>query len=67
MLPEMDSSLAEVLQRAWRDDPQALTCRTLWACGPLLESGLRCQEDIDFRAVIQVLRLEARLRGVADR
>ncbi len=63
MLPEMDLSVGELMQRVARDDPQALTCKTLWAVEPLLAHGIECQAGMDVAAVIRTLRKLAKARG----
>jgi heterodisulfide reductase subunit C len=63
--PEMDLTLGELMQAVVRDEDRALTSRTLWACDPLLDGGLRCQQGIDLPAVIHALRQEAVRRGLA--
>jgi heterodisulfide reductase subunit C len=62
--PEMDLTLGELMQAVVRDEARALTCRTLWACGPLLDGGLRCQQGIDVPKVVGALRQEAVRRGL---
>ena len=65
--PEMDLTLGELMQAVVRDEIRALTSRTLWACDPLLDGRLRCQQGIDVVVVIQALRQEAARRGLAGR
>jgi Fe-S oxidoreductase len=62
--PGMDLSFGELMRAASRDDPVALTNDTLWACDGVLESSLQCQADLDIPAIIDVLRREAKLRGL---
>jgi heterodisulfide reductase subunit C len=61
----MDLTIGELMRLAARDDPQALSSRTLWAGDDLLFSRLECQAGIDLPAVILTLRREAELRGLA--
>jgi hypothetical protein len=59
----MDLTFGEIMRAVERDDPCALTNRTLWVCDEVLESFAVCQGGIDIQAVIHVLRSEAILRG----
>lgn len=62
----MDLSFGEVMQAAARNDPSALTNRTLWICDDLLASHLQCPHDIDIASVIIALAREAESRGLAS-
>jgi heterodisulfide reductase subunit C len=64
MTPEMDLPFGKLMRAASRDDPLALTNRTLWRCDDVLESSLRCPSGIDIPAVIHALRREAERRGL---
>ena len=64
MAPGMDLTFGEVLQAAARNDPSALTNKTLRACDDLLGPQLLCPHGIDIAAVIIALAREARSRGV---
>lgn len=66
LTPEMDLSFREILRAAARDDPSALTNRTLWACDGVIESTTHCQAGIDLSSVIHVLRRVAHTRGLVD-
>lgn len=62
--PEMDLCFGELMRAAAKDDPIALLNETLWKCDPILEGGFNCQSGIQLQAVINVLRREAKIRGV---
>lgn len=66
MAPGMDLSFGEIMQAAARNDPEALTNRTLWTCDDLLGPHLLCPHDIDIAAVIITLAREAASRGFAS-
>ena len=61
----MDLTFGEVMRAAARDDMQALTNNTLWACDELLERQPRCQAGLEITSVILALRREAELLGFA--
>jgi len=64
MTPEMDLNFGEILRAAGRDDPLALSNRSLWNCDDAFTYTMFCQEGLDIPAIIRTLRQEARLRGM---
>ncbi len=60
----MDLCFGEILRSAGRDDPQALTCKSLWTCEPYLAGPGSCQAGLDIASIIAVLRDEALRRGL---
>ncbi len=52
------------MKAAAKDDPTALRNETLWSGDPVFEGGFNCHEGIRLQDVINVLRHEAKLRGV---
>ena len=65
--PGMDLCFGELMRAAAEDNPTALQNETLWNCDPILEGGFICQSGIQLQGVINVLRCEAKLRGVPRR
>jgi heterodisulfide reductase subunit C len=65
--PGMDLCFGELMRAAANDDPTVLLNETLWNCDPILDGGFNCQSGIQLQAVINVLRREAKLRGVPRR
>ena len=65
--PGMDLQFGELMRAAAKDDPTALLNETLWSCEPVFEGGFNCQSGIQLQAVINILRREAKIRGVPRR
>jgi len=63
--PGMDLSLGEIIRAAARDDPQALTCDSLWACEDLMLQPIPCQAGLALPSILLTLQREAELRGLA--
>ncbi len=62
--PGMDLSLGEILRAAARDDPQVLTCASLWACEDLMLQPIPCQAGLALTPILLTLQREAELRGL---
>ena len=65
--PGMDLCFGELMRAAAKDDPIALLNETLWNCDLILDGGFNCQSGIQLQAVINVLRREAKIRGIPRR
>ena len=63
--PGMDLSLGEIIRAAARNDPQALTCASLWACEDLMLQPIPCQAGLALTSILLTLQREAELRGLA--
>ncbi len=63
--PGMDLTQGEIVRSARRDDPQALTCATLWACEDLLLRTIPCSAGLALNSIMLALQREAELRGLA--
>jgi hypothetical protein len=63
--PGMALTLGEIVRAARRDDPQALTCATLWACEDLLLRTIPCSAGLALNSIMIALQREAELRGLA--
>lgn len=61
----MDLTIGEVMRAAARDDPAALTNKTIWVCDDFLASQPICQAGLDIPSVILCLCREAQVRGLA--
>ena len=63
--PGMDLTVGEIVRAAARDDPQALTCATLWTCEDLLLRPIPCSSGLALDSIMIALQHEAELRGLA--
>ena len=61
---EQDIPLASVIQLIIFDDDEVLTSRTVWSENIYNEAGTACKRGINLKEVIDVLREEARNRGL---
>lgn len=63
--PDQDVPLGSIIQMALMDDEECLTCRTLWSEDVLAQATICCQEGLNLKSIVLVLREEAQRRGLA--
>lgn len=61
---ELDIPVGSMIQMAIFNDEDVLTTKTLWSDCVLTKSRLACSRGINISAVMEVLREEARQRGM---
>jgi heterodisulfide reductase subunit C len=61
---EMDLSYGQIVRAAARNDEMALTNRTIWRPEFPPDGNRFCQAELDLAAILDVLRQEARRRGI---
>jgi heterodisulfide reductase subunit C len=62
--PEMDLTIAELMQAASRNENRALKSKTLWVSESLLDHALRCQSGLELTSILMVMQREAIERGI---
>jgi heterodisulfide reductase subunit B len=61
---EFDLTPNQVMRSVELDDARVLESRTIWLCASCHTCATRCPQEIDVTGVMDVLRIEARRRGV---